>query len=41
MESELKDLAEQNTALDIRMQNLRKSIDALNEKGDSENEEMV
>jgi len=41
MERELKDLAEQNTVLDIRMQNLRKSIDALNDKEDKENETMV
>ena len=41
MENELRDLAEQNTLLDMRMQSLRKQIDLLNRKGDMESETMV
>ena len=38
MENELRDLAEQNTLLDIRMQNLRKQIDLLNCREDKKSE---
>lgn len=41
MEAELKECAENNSLLDKKMEELRKAIDALNDKGDKENETMV